>query len=110
MKIFSGTPIENAASSTHSETVANNQCGTSSTIVATVPPLGSSILEQSHETNSEHYMVEDSNNFQSASIISQTVALVSPRVEVVHGVDTSQQSPIDEETDTLNNDAEVSFH
>lgn len=49
----------------------------------------------------------DSNNFQSGSIISQTVALVSPRVETAHGVDTSQQCPIDD-NDALNNDAEVS--
>lgn len=49
----------------------------------------------------------DSNNFQSGSMISQTVALVSPRIEAVHGVDTSQQSPINE-NDNLNNDAEVS--
>lgn len=49
----------------------------------------------------------DSNNFQGGSIISQTVALVSPRVETAHGVDTSQQCPIDD-NDALNNDAEVS--
>lgn len=73
-------------------------------MVATVPPLGSSTLEQPHDTSTEHYM--DSNSFQSGSIISQTVALVSPRVEAVHGVDTSQQCPIDEH-DTLNNDVEV---
>ncbi|XP_063697306.1 nucleoprotein TPR [Culicoides brevitarsis] len=99
-----GTLIETAASSTYSDSVANSQCGTSTTMVATVPPLGSNV-EQPHENSGENYM--ESNSFQGGSIISQTVALVSPRVETAHGVDTSQQGPVDE-NDILSNDAEQS--
>lgn len=87
--------------------VSNNQCGSISTMVATVPPLGTSTVEQP-ESNLEHFVVEDSTNFPSTPIISQAVALVSPRIEVAQGVDTSQQCLIDEDRENITNTLEVS--
>uniref|UniRef100_A0A336LSK8 Nucleoprotein TPR n=1 Tax=Culicoides sonorensis TaxID=179676 RepID=A0A336LSK8_CULSO len=103
-----GIPLEAAASTTlNLDTVNNNQCGTSSTIIATVPPLGSAAVEQTHEVNNEQFIPDDINSFQNASVISQTVALVSPRVEIVQGVDTSQQGSIDLEHNNVNIDTEL---
>lgn len=86
------------ASTTNIDTISTSPCGATA-IIATVPPLATSPIERVNETSNDQCTTDESNIPQATLSVSQTVALVSPRIENIQSDQQIEQSDVATESE-----------